>query len=543
MTNLEIAQASQLRPISQIAEALQLTEDDYDQYGKSIAKLTQSKTDTLLASPKRGKLILVTAINPTPAGEGKTTVTVGLTQGLSKIGKKAIAAIREPALGPIFGIKGGACGGGYSQVLPMEEINLFFTGDIPAVTAAHNLLSASLDAHIHFRTKPNIDLASVWWPRAVDMIDRALRETVVGLGQGNGPVRSESTVITAASEVMAALCLSSSLADLRDRLDRIVVGLTAEGEPVVVSQLGVGGAMAALMLNAIRPNFVQTIEGCPAFVHGGPFGNIAHGCSTVIGTRCGLALGDFVVTEAGFGSDLGAEKFFDIVCPLLGYGPDAVVLVATVRALKYSGKSDLVEGCKNLARHLAHIRHRGVPTVVAINKFADDTSEDLETVRMAALEMGVHTVVADPWGSGGHGCVDLANAIVRASETPSDFKSAYGPELSASEKLQAIVSQAYGGEGVVLAPKAKRQLAWLEEHGYGHLPICVAKTQYSLSDDPKLIGAPTGFDLHVREIKLSAGAGYLVAVCGDIMLMPGMGAKPSAKNIDITPEGVIVGLN
>lgn len=543
MTNLEIAQATKLRPIQEVAQPMGLEPADYDTFGKAIAKLTQSKTDALLAAPRRGKLILVTAINPTPAGEGKTTVTVGLTQGLAKIDRKAIAAIREPALGPIFGIKGGACGGGYSQVLPMEEINLFFTGDLPAITAAHNLLSAAVDAHIHHGHTPKIDASSVWWPRAVDMIDRSLRETVVGLGNGNGPVRSESFVITAASEVMATLCLADSLADLRYRLDQIVVGLTADGAPVTVKHIGVGGAMAALLTQAIRPNLVQTIEGCPAFVHGGPFGNIAHGCSSLIATRCGLALADFVVTEAGFGSDLGAEKFFDIVCPKLGYGPDAVVLVATVRALKYDGKGDLIEGCKNLARHLAHIDHRCVPAVVAVNRFADDTEEDLETVLRIVRDLGARAVIANPWGGGGDGCVELAKLVSEAAFEPASFAPAYLPIDPFEAKLQALVDQVYGGEHVILSGKAKKQLSWLESHGFANLPVCVAKTQYSLSDEPKLIGAPTGFDLHVREIKLSAGAGFLVAICGEIMLMPGMGAKPSALNIDVEADGRIVGLN
>ncbi len=543
MTNLEIAQRSPMRPIEEIAGKLNLTSEDYSQHGPYIAKLKLSRTLELLQRPKKGKLVLVTAVTPTPPGEGKTTVSVGLTQGLTKIGKKAIAAIREPALGPIFGVKGGACGGGYSQVLPMEEINLFFTGDFPAITAAHNLLSAAIDANLHHELDPHLDLRNVWWPRTVDMVDRALREIIVGLGNLNGPVRPSGFVITPASEVMASLCLSTSLENLKERLGRIVIGEKMDENPATCADLRVAGSMASLMREAVRPNLVQTIEGCPAFVHGGPFGNIAHGCSSLIATKTALALGDFVVTEGGFGSDLGGEKFLNIVSRSLGYGPDAIVLVATVRALKFHGSGDLALGCANLKQHISHLLNYGPPVIVGVNRFKDDTAEELEFVANAARAEGVQAVICDPWMSGGDGCTELGFLVASAVEEECTFKQIYDLEDTFEEKLGKLITKVYGGADFKLTVKAKRSLRWLREKGFDHLPICMAKTQSSLSEDPKKLGAPKDFTMTVKNINLSAGAGFLVVVCGDIMLMPGMGAAPAAFNIDVNAEGVISGLN
>lgn len=543
MTNLEIAQRASLKPILDVANELELGNDEFEPLGRYKGKLTDLGVKRLTAGPPTGKLILVTAINPTPAGEGKTTVSIGLAQGLNRIGRSAMPALREPALGPVFGVKGGACGGGYSQVLPMEDINLFFTGDMPAITASHNLLSAMLDASLHAGNPTGIDLRSVWWPRTVDMIDRALREIIVGLGSGNGPVRQDRFVITPASEVMAVLCLSRSRASLKERLGRMIVGLDGNGTPVTAQQLNAVGAMAAVLKDAIRPNLVQTMEGGPALLHGGPFGNVAHGCSSVLGTSCGLHMAEFLVTEGGFGSDLGGEKFLNIVTPQIGKTPDAIVLVATVRALRYHGEGDLAAGCENLGQHIRHLRSYGPPVVVAINKFADDTDEDLRAIQAYATSMGVEAIISDPWMSGGPGCEDLAHRVAELASTSSEFHGVYAANDDLTTKLEKLTKRVYGGVGVTFSKAAEKRLKWADQHGYGHLPVCVAKTQMSLSDDARKLGAPKEFDLHVRELNVSAGAGFVVAVCGDMMLMPGMGKTPAAFRIDISDDGVISGMN
>ena len=541
MTNLDIAQQAVLRDINAVAKDAGLTNEQYEPLGRYKAKLLQNAVSEL-ATRKRGKLILVSAVSPTPSGEGKTTVTVGLAQGLQKIGKMAIPAIREPALGPIFGIKGGACGGGYSQVLPMEDINLFFTGDFPAITAAHNLLSALLDSHLHFGNELEIDTRAIMWPRTLDMNDRALREIVVGLGSNNGVVREDGFVITPASEIMAILCLSTSLADLKERLGSIVVARNKKKAPVFARDLKAHGAMTALLASAIRPNIVQTMEGGPAFVHGGPFGNIAHGCSSILGTKCALGLADYTVTEAGFGSDLGAEKFLNILCPRLGHGPDAIVLVATIRALQHHGKGDLVLGFGNLKQHIKHLQSYGPPVVVAINRRAEDSLDDHATLIALCKQEGVTAVTANPWGGGGEGCVELAEVVELSTRLSTPFAPLYTPEMSAEEKLLTIVQKVHGGAAVEFSDKARKTLDWLIKQGFGNLPVCVAKTQYSFTDDPTLINAPEGFTLHVKDIRLSAGAGFLVAVCGDIMLMPGLGKNPTAFVIDVDDNGQITGL-
>lgn len=541
MTNLDIAQSAVLREITDVAKDAGLSHADYEPLGHFKAKLMQDAVSRL-SSERKGKMILVTAISPTPAGEGKTTVTVGLSQGLQKIGKNAISATREPALGPIFGIKGGACGGGYSQVLPMEDINLFFTGDFPAITAAHNLLSAMLDAHIQFGNELEIDTRGDMWPRTMDMNDRALREIVIGLGSGNGQVREDGFVITPASEIMAILCLSTSLANLKERLGAIVVARNKKRQPVYARELKAHGAMAALLTSAIRPNLVQTMEGGPAFVHGGPFGNIAHGCSSIIATKCSLGLADYTITEAGFGADLGAEKFLNILCPRLGFGPDAIVLVATIRALQHHGKGNLEEGFGNLKQHIRHLQSYGPPVIVGINRRAEDCLDDHEQLIGMCASIGVQAVSCNPWGGGGDGCVDLAKLVSEIAATPSEFAPLYRPEDTVEAKLQTIVSKVYGGVGVEISEKARKNIEWFVKNGFGNLPVCVAKTQYSLSDDPTLLNAPEGFKLHVREIRLSAGAGFLVAICGEIMLMPGLGKSPTAFVIDVDDNGKISGL-
>lgn len=541
-TNLSIAQAATLREISDVAKDAGLTVSDYEPLGHHKAKLSMDAVRRLSAA-KHGKLILVTAISPTPAGEGKTTVTVGLSQALQRLGKKAISATREPALGPIFGVKGGACGGGYSQVLPMEDINLFFTGDFPAIEAAHNLLSAMLDAHLHHGNALEIDTRADLWPRTVDMNDRALRSVIVGMGGRNGGVlREDSFVITPASEIMAIFCLATSLADLKERLGSIVVAHNTKKEPVFARDLNAHGAMAALLSTAIRPNLVQTIEGGPAFVHGGPFGNIAHGCSSVLATESSLGLAEYTITEAGFGSDLGAEKFLNIVCPRLGQGPDAIVLVATIRAIKHHGGGDLEAGFPNLAQHIRHLRRYGPPVLVAINQRLDDDLADHETLIRLCAEEGILAITADPWNEGGEGCESLAAEVMKAAQPEPEFAPIYDPEMPVIDKLRAVVQKVYGGHDVELSETARKNLGWLEKHGFGNLPVCIAKTQYSLSDDPSFLAAPTGFTLHVREIRLSAGAGFLVAICGEIMLMPGLGKTPTAFQIDVDEDGKITGL-
>lgn len=542
MTNLEIAQRATIRPIGEIADRAGLQPEEWEGLGRFKGKLTLEGIRSRTCGPAAGNLVLVTAINPTPAGEGKTTVSVGLAQGLNRIGRHAIPALREPALGPVFGVKGGACGGGYSQVIPMEDINLFFNGDFPAITAAHNLLSAMVDAHLFHGNGQGFDLRQIWWPRAVDMIDRALREIVVGLGQGNGVVRSDGFVITPASEIMAALCMASSFSDLKERLSSIVLGTRSDGKPITPKDIDAVGSMAALLRDAMRPNLVQTLEGGAALIHGGPFGNIAHGCSSLIATQCGLRMADFLVTEGGFGSDLGGEKFLNIVAPKLDVAPSAIVLVATVRALAHHGDGDLKKGCDNLGRHIRHLKQYGVPVVVALNAFADDTPEETLTVLHYAEKQGVAAVPANPWNVGGAGCEELAEKVARLAETPSRFTPIYTAEDSIEKKLDKIVTKIYGGQGVTFSRAAERRIAWAKENGFGQLPVCVAKTQYSLSDDPHLLGAPESFDVHVREIRVAAGAGFLVAVCGDILLMPGMGKSPAAIKIDVTDDGVIRGL-
>ncbi|HLK15319.1 MAG TPA: formate--tetrahydrofolate ligase [Fimbriimonadaceae bacterium] len=546
MTNLDIAQSAKLRPIDEVAAGAGLSKEDFDPVGRYKAKLTLSAMRRLGERPT-GKLILVTAVTPTPAGEGKTTMTIGLAQGLAKLGKNAIPATREPALGPVFGVKGGAAGGGYSQVLPMEEINLFFTGDFPAVTTAHNLLSAMVDAHVHNGNELNLDVRSIWWPRAVDMNDRALREIVVGLGgASNGYPREDRFVITPASEVMAILCLARSLEDLRTRLGRIVVGTNRAGEPVTAEELKAAGAMAVLLKDAIRPNLVQTLEGGPAFVHGGPFGNIAHGCSSLVATRSALGLADYVVTEAGFGSDLGAEKFFDIKCRALGRGPDAIVLVVTVRALQHhGGGSDLAaceHGLENLWAHHRHLSYYGPPVTIAINRREEDPVGAHELIVDACMGRGLRCVLADPWNGGGTGCCELAEAVIDSISVPSPSKPLYDLSEPFEAKLERIVEVAYGGLAVEYSSKAQHRLEWAVRHGFGELPVVVAKTQYSLSDDPHLLDAPDGFTVHVKDVSVSAGAGFLVAQAGEIMLMPGLGKHPSAVDMDVDAEGRVRGL-
>ncbi len=541
MTNLDIAQRAELKGISEIATNAGLSPSDFEPLGHYKAKLTQEAVNRL-SGQRKGKLILVTAVSPTPAGEGKSTVTVGLSQGLRKIGKNAIPAIREPALGPIFGMKGGACGGGYSQVLPMEDINLFFTGDFPAITTAHNLLSAMIDSHINFGNELDLDTREAMWPRTLDMNDRALRHIVVGLGSGNGQVREDGFVITPASEIMAILCLSTSLANLKERLGAIVVGRNKKKQPVYAREIKAHGAMAALLSNAIRPNIVQTMEGGPAFVHGGPFGNIAHGCSSLLGTKCSMGLADYTVTEAGFGADLGAEKFLNILCPRLGYGPDAIVLVATIRALQHQGGGDLNVGFANLSQHIQHLQSYGPPVIVGINRRAEDSLADHDLLNSLCHAAGVKSITCNPWGGGGDGCTDLAQLVVETANEVSTFKPLYNVDDKVEDKLKTIVRRVYGGDGVELSDKARKNIDWFVKNGFGNLPVCVAKTQYSLSDDVTLLNAPKDFNLHVREVRLSAGAGFLVAICGEIMLMPGLGKAPTAFVIDVDDQGKISGL-
>ncbi|HEY0867470.1 MAG TPA: formate--tetrahydrofolate ligase [Fimbriimonas sp.] len=543
LTNLEVAQAAKLRDIREVADKAGLAPEDYEPLGKYKAKLTDEGIARLRANKGQGKLVLVTAITPTQHGEGKTTVTVGLTQGLNRIGRNAVSATREPALGPIFGTKGGACGGGYSQVVPMEDINLFFTGDFPAITAAHNLLSAILDAHIYHGNALGVDLRQPTWPRTVDMGDRALREIIVGLGgTANGYPRQDGFVITPASEIMAILCLSRDLKELRQRLGSIVAAYTAKKEPITADQLKATGGMMALLKDAIRPNLVQTIEGGLALVHGGPFGNIAHGCSTITATECSLGLSEFTITEAGFASDLGAEKFLNIKCRRLGRGPDAIVLVATIRALEHHGGGCLEQGFQNLLRHAKHLRQYGPPLIVAINRFADDTDEQHCELEEMCAEHGLVAVSCDPFSKGGAGCEELAERVAALAHTPSTFTHLYDESDTFEDKMQAIVTKVYGGDGFTMSDTARKRLEWLRKHNLEAMPVCVAKTQMSLSDDATKPGAPTGFTVHVREIRPSVGAGFLVAVAGDILLIPGLGKSPAAFNIDVDEEGKITGM-
>ena len=553
MTDLEIAQAVQMRPITEIAATAGIDEAYLEQYGRYKAKVSSA---LLRESPrKNGKLILVTAITPTPAGEGKTTTTVGLADGLRKLGKNAVVALREPSLGPVFGLKGGAAGGGWAQVVPMEDINLHFTGDFHAIGAANNLLCAMVDNHIYQGNALGIDPKSIPLHRCVDMNDRQLRYTVDGIGgRVNGVPREDSWDITVASEVMAVFCLAESVADLKARLGRIIVGYTYDGAPVTASDIKAVGAMTALLRDAISPNLVQTLEGTPAFVHGGPFANIAHGCNSVIATRMALKLGDYAVTEAGFGADLGAEKFLDITCRTAGLEPDAVVIVATVRALKMHGgkaKTDLgsedlaalERGLPNLLRHVSNIRDvYGLPSVVAINRFPTDTDAELALVVQKCAELGVKAVESNAWAQGGAGARALAEEVVQLCEQPHTFRFSYALDGSIEEKLEAITTRIYRADGVAFTPAAKKQIAQLTSLGFGELPVCVAKTQYSFSDNPALLGAPEGFTVTVRNVKVSAGAGFLVALTGDIMTMPGLPKRPAAENIDVDETGKIIGL-
>ena len=553
MTDLEIAQSVQMRPITEIAATAGIDEAYLEQYGRYKAKVSSA---LLRESPrKNGKLILVTAITPTPAGEGKTTTTVGLADGLRKLGKNAVVALREPSLGPVFGLKGGAAGGGWAQVVPMEDINLHFTGDFHAIGAANNLLCAMVDNHIYQGNALGIDPKSIPLHRCVDMNDRQLRYTVDGIGgRVNGVPREDSWDITVASEVMAVFCLAESVSDLKARLGRIIVGYTYDGAPVTASDIKAVGAMTALLRDAISPNLVQTLEGTPAFVHGGPFANIAHGCNSVIATRMALKLGDYAVTEAGFGADLGAEKFLDIKCRTAGLEPDAVVIVATVRALKMHGgkaKTDLgsedlaalERGLPNLLRHVSNIRDvYGLPSVVAINRFPTDTDAELALVVQKCAELGVKAVESNAWAQGGAGARALAEEVVQLCEQPHTFRFSYALDGSIEEKLEAIATRIYRADGVAFTPAAKKQIAQLTALGFGGLPVCVAKTQYSFSDNPALLGAPEGFTVTVRNVKVSAGAGFLVALTGDIMTMPGLPKRPAAESIDVDETGKIIGL-
>ena len=552
LPDIEIARRNGLRPILDIAADAGIDESLVECYGRYKAKLCLPPD---FGAGKSGKLVLVTAVTPTSAGEGKTTVTIGLADGLRRLGRSAVLALREPSLGPVFGLKGGATGGGHAQIVPMEDINLHFTGDIHAVGAANNLLAAMLDNHIRQGNALSIDISSICWKRCVDMNDRQLRCIKDGLGgKANGVPRDDGFDITVASEIMAILCLASSLHDLKERLARIVVAFDTEGRPVTAADLKAVGAMAALLKDAIKPNLVQTLEGTPAIVHGGPFANIAHGCNSVIATKTALALGDYAVTEAGFGADLGAEKFFDIKCRTAGLSPAAVVLVVTVRALKMHGGvpknalsqenvAAVVRGLPNLMRHARNIREvYGLPCVVAVNRFRTDTDEEVGAIVSACREKALSAVVATVWEDGGKGGEALAKEVVRLCEEKADFRYCYEDSLSVTEKIDAVVRRVYGGSGVVISPAAQKQIDRLTALGFAELPVCIAKTQYSFSDDPKKLGAPEDFTVSVRGVRLSAGAGFIVALTGDVLTMPGLPRVPAAEGIDLTDDGVISGL-
>ncbi|MFS0942113.1 formate-tetrahydrofolate ligase 2 [Enterococcus sp. DIV0182] len=557
MTNLsdiEIANQVEMNPITDIAEKLGIPKESLALYGDYKAKINVSKLENL-DKAKRGKLILVTAITPTPAGEGKTTTSVGLVDALTKIGKKAAIALREPSLGPVFGVKGGAAGGGYAQVVPMEDINLHFTGDFHAIGAANNLLAALLDNHIHQGNALGIDSRRITWKRVVDMNDRQLRHIVNGLqGRINGVPREDGYDITVASEIMAVLCLANNITDLKEKLKKIIVAYSFEGTPITAGDLKAEGAMTALLKEAIQPNIVQTLEHSPAFIHGGPFANIAHGCNSVLATKLALQYADYAVTEAGFGADLGAEKFIDIKCRLAELKPDAVVLVATIRALKMHGgmkKADLgtesieavLKGLPNLEKHLSNIQEvYGMPVVVAINKFPTDTDAELAAVEKACEERNVEVTLSDVWAKGSEGGIDLANKVIELAEKPNSFSHVYDLSDSIEEKLTKIVQRVYGGKGIELAPSARKELAELEKLGFTEYPICMAKTQYSFSDDATLLGAPKDFTVTIRNLKVSAGAGFIVALTGAVMTMPGLPKSPAAERIDVDAEGNISGL-
>ena len=553
-TDIQIAQEATMKPITQVAETLDMSGDELELYGKYKAKISDSYINKVKNNPN-GKLILVTAINPTPAGEGKTTTTVGLGQAFGKLNKKAVIALREPSLGPCFGVKGGAAGGGYAQVVPMEDLNLHFTGDFHAITSANNLLAALLDNHIQQGNELEIDTRSVVWKRCLDMNDRVLRNVVVGLGNKmDGTVREDHFVITVASEIMAVLCLADDMDDLKARLSRMVVAYNFSGKPVTAGDLGAVGSMAALLKDALKPNLIQTLEHTPALVHGGPFANIAHGCNSVRATKTALKIADYVITEAGFGADLGAEKFFDIKCRMAGLKPDAVVLVATVRALKYNGgvaKADLNQenlealkkGIVNLEKHVENLQKYGVPVVVTLNAFTSDTQAETDFVRSFCEERGCEFALSEVWEKGGEGGIALAEKVLKTlEEKPSNFKVLYEDSLSLKEKIEAVAKEIYGAKGVEVTPGAAKQLAKLEELGFGKLPVCMAKTQYSLSDNPDLLGRPSDFTVLVREVYVSAGAGFVVVLTGAVMTMPGLPKKPAALSIDVDSEGVITGL-
>ena len=553
-TDIQIAQEAEMKHIKEVAVQAGISEDELEFYGKYKAKLSDELWNRIKDN-EDGKLVLVTAINPTPAGEGKTTTSVGLGQAFAKLGKKAMIALREPSLGPCFGIKGGAAGGGYAQVVPMEDLNLHFTGDFHAITSANNLLAAMLDNHIQQGNTLGIDPRQVVWKRCVDMNDRVLRNIVVGLGRKtDGMVREDHFVITVASEIMAILCLADDLADLKRRLGRIIVAYNFKGEPVTADDLQATGAMAALLKDAIKPNLIQTLEHTPALVHGGPFANIAHGCNSVRATKMALKLSDITVTEAGFGADLGAEKFFDIKCRMAGLKPDAVVLVATVRALKYNGgvaKADLAEenldalaiGIVNLEKHIENIQKYGVPVIVTLNSFVTDTDAENAFIEKFCRERGCEFALSEVWVKGGEGGVDLAQKVLETLETKeSDFHTLYNDELSLKDKIRTIAQEIYGAHDVVYEPAAEKQLAKIESMGFGSFPICMAKNQYSLSDDATKLGRPENFDIHIREVYVSAGAGFVVALTGAVMTMPGLPKVPAANGIDVTDDGKITGL-
>ena len=552
-SDIEIAQSVVMKPITEIAKQIPISEEHLEQYGRYKAKVDLSLLNN--EAKKNGKLILVTAITPTPAGEGKTTTTIGLADGMKRIGKNVIVALREPSLGPVFGVKGGAAGGGYAQVVPMEDINLHFTGDFHAIGAANNLLAAMLDNHIYQGNVLNIDPRKITWKRCVDMNDRQLRFVVDGLGgKVNGVPREDGYDITVASEIMAVLCLASSVTDLKERLAKIIVGYTYDDTPVTAGDLKAQGAMAALLKDAIKPNLVQTLEGTSAFVHGGPFANIAHGCNSVMATKLALKLGDYVVTEAGFGADLGAQKFLDIKCRVAGLKPSAVVIVATIRALKMHGglaKTELGEenldalkkGVPNLLRHVSNIKDvYHLPSVVAVNRFPTDTDAEVQLLIDECKKLGVNVVLSNVWAEGGKGGIELAEEVVRLCEQPNDFSFSYSLDQSIPEKIEAVVKKVYGGDGINITPAAQKQIDSLTKLGFDGLPICIAKTQYSFSDDQTKLGAPEGFTVTVRNVKVSAGAGFLVVLTGDIMTMPGLPKIPAAEWIDVDEQGVISGL-
>ncbi len=553
-TDIEIAQQAELKPIGEIATGLGLTAEDWEPYGHTKAKLSDSLLDKLKDKPE-GKVILVTSINPTPAGEGKSTVTVGLGQALTKLNKKGIIALREPSLGPVMGMKGGAAGGGYSQVLPMEDINLHFTGDLHAITSSNNALSAMIDNHIHRGNELNIDPRRIEWKRVMDMNDRVLRQIVVGLGGPlRGVPREDGFTITVASEIMAILCLATDLEDLKKRVSRIVIGYTYDEEPVTVKDLKIEGAITLLLKDAIKPNMVQTIENTPAIIHGGPFANIAHGCNSIMATKTAAKLGDYVVTEAGFGADLGAEKFLDIKSRAGNFETDAVVIVATVRALKMHGgvsKDNLTvenidalkAGMENLKKHIETIEHFGLPFVVAINKFPTDTQNETDFIQTWCESRNIDVALSDVWANGGTGGIELAKKVIEKADSPErNFKRIYELDEPLETKIRKVATTVYGAENIELSQKAKKQLAFYEKQGWGNLPVCMAKTQYSLSDDPSLVGRPEGFTVMIRELRPSIGAGFIVVLTGDMMTMPGLPKEPAALKMDVAEDGKIVGL-